>query len=558
MGLSVRGDPSHPGGGYAILTSHGGELPSNLIIEDRFSEQFLNEAGQWTRKRVLLAVASIDAFNVRLGPAIVNAIASDLVIAFHSADGATFGELAWPTTVRPRAGAGGNGALPGRAEFDLSRKPIEPVRPPTPPPSPKPPPVFNPPASGPLGLKPPTAEPPARGEPAAPAPKPPPVQSKGRWRTYALILGGLLVLLVAFALLRDSPLEQGLVCPGGGLSNLELYGLLAPCHQVVNRPVEPPTQPDPEEAAYSDFLRCAVGKSGCAARDCANTFISLYPHGKHYIEIDGIRRAADQECSTRDKEAREGQINSDLLACLAGKSDCEKYACFDQFQGSLTIDRYVSSTRQMRQDAAVSCKSQRQFAFFSSCVAQSGPCLVPDCDQRFGSSLHTGPHAAEVQRILDDARASCVPPPPSQYPQPPPGPTPEQAAKVAARDFVERFYRIHSEKGEGPSGSFDDLYGSTVTVKGIGAQAELKSGSKQAEAKRAAFASLREANFKVDPDSETVSCDQSGESCEVRAVVTLDYTKAGRARSYTYRINFKIDDVLNRPHVTYEETAKLE
>ena len=411
MGLSVRGDPSHPGGGYAILTSDGDRLPAELAIEDRASELFLNEAGQWTRKHVLLAVAPIDSTSVRLEPAIVNAIASDLPIAFYSPDGAALGALVWPATVRPRAGAGGNSALPGREEFSLGRKPIEPpVSSPPPPPPPLEAPFLRRPVVSEI-------EPPFDPKPVPPAPKSEPSRSKGIWTILAAILGALLIAGAAILFLRDSDFEQKLVCnPVGPLYGVTLYGLLAPCHTVAARPDEPsppplpPPRPDPEEAAYSDFLRCAAGKSGCSARDCANGFFNLFPHGKHFSEVDGIRRAADQEC----KEAREAQTYADLQACLAGKSDCEKYACFDQYQGSLTLDRFVSSLRQLRQDAAAKCEAQRQieraYAWFSDCVTQSGPCRAGECDQRFGSSLHTGPHAADVQRMVDDARAACVPP----------------------------------------------------------------------------------------------------------------------------------------------------
>jgi len=559
MGLSVRGDPSHPGGGYAILTSDGTTPPAELAIGDRASELFLNEAGQWTRRRALLTVSPIDSASVRLGPLIVNAIASDLAIAFYSADGAALGALVWPATVRPGAGAGGDSALPDLEELGLGRRPVE-----TPiwsPPRPAPPPLEAPIPPRPADAAPyPIATPKQGPPPPKPAPPPP----AGSWKPLATILATLLIAGAAILFLRDSDLEQKLVCdPAGPLYGKTVYGLLAPCHTHATPRIEPPPQspapprPDPEDEAYGDFLRCAAGKSGCPARDCANAFVNLFPHGKHVSEVDGIRRAADQQCAVKERETREAQIDADLQACLAGKSDCEKYACFDQYQGSLTLEPFVSSMRRSRQEAAANCEAQRQteraYAWFSDCVTQSGPCRAGECDQRFGSSLHVGQHAADVQRMLDEARAACVPtpPPPPPPPAPPPsvGPTPE----TAARDFLEKYYRIHAGMGRSYDGSFDDLYAGTVNWYG----AATSHGEVVAK-KMDFFRQYSDPHFRIRPGTLQIMCDNSGDTCRVTALVDSSFRKnsTGTEIGGAAQVDFTFADVLTNPRVVSEWAKK--
>jgi hypothetical protein len=93
-------------------------------------------------------------------------------------------------------------------------------------------------------------------------------------------------------------------------------------------------------------------------------------------------------------------------------------------------------------DAAAKCQDE-SFTAFTSCIAQSAACDAPECDRKFGDTLHSGPHAADVQQMLDKKKAECVP-----------QPTPEDAVK----SFVDKYYRIHSELGRGSSGTFDELY----------------------------------------------------------------------------------------------------
>ena len=523
MGLSVQSDPSHPGGGYAILTSDAGGLPDEVAIEDRMTEMFLNQVGVWTRRAVLLRVERLDAASVRLGPAIVDAISADSVIAFHEPDGLALGALIWPATIRPSAGAGGSVVLPDREDYG-KRKADEP------PPRPREQTVVLPPPPPPAPAPSPTPPKPVPVPPPRPAPPP----RTGRWKTLLVIVAALAIAGALFAYGRDSDFEQNLVCASGSLlHDVTFGGLIAPCH------AGPPPPPDQEEAAYTEFLQCAAGKNGCPAQECAKTFVTRFPRGRHFAEVEKIRRDAEQKCSEDDRARREAKIFDDFEACIAAKAVCDQSQCVNSFRGSLTLDTYVRRLNAIQADAAAKCQDE-SFTAFTSCIAQSAACDAPECDRKFGDTLHSGPHAADVQQMLDKKKAECVP-----------QPTPEDAVK----SFVDKYYRIHSELGRGSSGTFDELYGSNVTVKTLGTTSPVEmTGAAEAEAKRSWFAS-HVARGRYDFTFDDIKC-SSNNKCRIKAAVTFYYVKLSSSQEQTskYRIVFDVEDVLTRPHVVYEES----
>lgn len=544
MGLKIRSDPSHPAGGYAILTSDAGSLPASIAIEDRSREECLNESGQWTRKRVLLEVEQIDAGNVRLGPTIVDNILSDSPIVIYGPNGNTLDTLVWPV-IRPSAGAAIGAVLAGRRAIEETKQTIEPPRPTDPPPPPPPPPPAPP---TPVPPAPPVAKPPA-ASPAVRAPAQVPAPSPGR-RNFWLPVGiTLAVLLALFLLGRDSQVEQNLVCDhGGSLYGVTLGGLLAACHKTP-----PAAAEDADGKAYAAFLSCAAGQNSCPARDCANTYLVGFPQGKHLADVKKIHDDADRQCKGDETASREAKTFADLQSCLAGKSACDQYICFDRYQSDLTTEPYSSNVRRSRTAATTACESARDedraFESFSRCVAASAACDAPACDQQFGGPLHSGPHAADVQRLLDNARATCAP-----APSPSPA-TPSQTPEQAASDFLQKYYRVLGELGEGADGSFGSLYGSSVTLKGMHSGREIIPGTVLAARKQSDFSKFLGARFSVRRDSMKVNCDTQGQKCMVDAVIDGVFIKPNGTHQNTYRTRFVFADVLTDPRVVYEETA---
>ena len=519
MGLSVRGDPSHPGGGYAILTSDAGGLPDEVAIEDRMMEMFLNEVGEWTRRPVLLRVERIDAASVRLGPRIVDAISADSVIAFHEPEGMALGALVWPATIRPSAGAGGSGVLPGRDVF-TTRKP-------DPPPSrPEPtialrteaPPTLDPPA--PVRVP----DPPRPSPP--PSPPPTPAPRTGRWKTLLVVVAALAVAAALFAYGRDSDFEQNLVCATGSILHDATFGdLIAPCHRED-------LPPDPEEAAYTEFLRCGVGKSGCLAKDCANAFTSRFPRGRYFVEVDTIRRDAERKCSG-DNQAK---IFEDFKACIASKDVCNQSECVNAYRGRLTIDSYVKQLNALQADAAAKCEDER-FTAFTSCIAQSAACDAADCDRKYGGPLRAGPHAADVQRLLESKKTECVPP----------GPTPKQAAS----DFLDKYYRIHTGMGATPGETFNELYADTVSYYGSSRSRDFVVGKKNEF-----FQQYSSPSYSIRSTNKQIDCTDN--ICHVSAVVDSSFRKNNTGLTVTgaVLVDFTFVDVTTNPRVSAESAKK--
>jgi hypothetical protein len=526
MGLSVQSDPSHPGGGYAILTSDAGGLPDELAIEDRMTEMFLNQVGEWTRRAVLLRVERLDAASVRLGPAIVDAISADSVIAFHEPEGLALGALIWPATIRPSAGAGGSVVLPDREDYG-KRKPDEP------PPRPPEPTIVLPPPRPPNPQPDPT---PVKPVPVPPRPRPPSPRT-GRWKTLLVIVAALAIAGALFAYGRDSDFEQNLVCaPGSLLHDVTFGGLIAPCHAKVP-PVVPPL--DPEDAAYTEFLRCAAGKNGCAAQECASAFVTRFPRGRHFAEVEAIRRVAEQKCSDDDRAKREAKIFADFEACIAAKAVCDQSQCVDSFRGSLTLDTYVKRLNAIQADAAAKCQDE-PFTAFTSCIAQSAACDAPDCDRKYGGTLHSGPHAADVQQMLDRKKAECLPPAP-----PPPNP------KQAASDFLDKYYRIHTAMGAGGE-TFNDLYADSVNWYGSPASRDFVVGKKNDF-----FRQYSQPSYSIRSTNKLIDCNPDN-TCHVSALVDSSFRKNsnGSTVTGTVQVDFTFVDVTTNPRVSAESAKK--
>lgn len=133
MGLTLRTDPRHPSGGYAILSGPDVAGVSALSVENVFSTQFLGPDGRWGKLRhaFTIAPAGGDPPAVSLGPEIVDHVLTDLLVALRDGDGTLLDRLVWPEGVVPRRDVHG-----GRAAAD--RSPEAPIVPSPEPPAPVP------------------------------------------------------------------------------------------------------------------------------------------------------------------------------------------------------------------------------------------------------------------------------------------------------------------------------------------------------------------------------------------------------------------------------------
>lgn len=147
MSISVRPDPDHPLGGYALLTVHGPVTPGPVMVgvTDLYEDRHLGPMGWQPAPVTMGPYAARDedgALVVPVGPEIVDRIEAftmlRLTVAGVSAD------LSWPDAVRTspsRAGLGGLGVLSATDAAPASpREESAPTREPPPPPPPSPPP----------------------------------------------------------------------------------------------------------------------------------------------------------------------------------------------------------------------------------------------------------------------------------------------------------------------------------------------------------------------------------------------------------------------------------
>jgi hypothetical protein len=95
MGLRVRVD-----GESAILSSSSGNLPDELMIEDRENEQYLKESGAWGATQCVLRAERLDPMRVRLRGVLARAIPPGAKVAIYTspaAGGFYFDSVEWPT-----------------------------------------------------------------------------------------------------------------------------------------------------------------------------------------------------------------------------------------------------------------------------------------------------------------------------------------------------------------------------------------------------------------------------------------------------------------------------
>jgi hypothetical protein len=372
MALTVSGDSSHPGGGYAILSSDEAAIPEEIAVEDRSLGVYLGADGQWKKAPTLLRVESLEPGVARLGPSIVDAIPSDTQLAFHASDGTLLGNLVWPA-IRPSAGAAGGPVLPDSGAFVASPRLAS--APPARAASPR----F------PLSKR-------APASPPAPAPlaAATPASRRPRWLFAA---AALVVALALLALLRDGPLERRLVCgEGAPLQGRTFGGVLAAC----------PAPADPEQLAFAAFQQCAAGHAGCAAKVCAEGYLPRFEHGAHADEVGRAAGATSNACAAADF-AEFGQ-------CLATAGPCEQSSCVERWKASLTGEPYAATLRQAAQTAAAACektKEEAAFSVFNHCVAGAADCDKARCAADYPSEWRKGEHGAEIERVVASADLAC-------------------------------------------------------------------------------------------------------------------------------------------------------
>jgi hypothetical protein len=156
MSISVRPDPDHPLGGYALLEIDESlpQGPVSVSILDLAEDRYLGPKG-WQQAPV--ALGPFEARDeggkvvVPVGPGIVDNI--DEYATLKLTVGGVSGQLSWPDTIRTspdRVGLGGLGMLAGSAPAKAA---------PPPPPPPEPPVTPDPPPEKPVDTGPETIDP---------------------------------------------------------------------------------------------------------------------------------------------------------------------------------------------------------------------------------------------------------------------------------------------------------------------------------------------------------------------------------------------------------------
>ena len=394
MPLSLRGDPSRPGGGFAILRSDERTIPPSIAVEDRSLGLFLTVDGQWSKQPTLFDVEAVEPSVVRLGPTIVDAIASDTAVAIHGPDGVAMGTLVWPS-VRPSAGASQGAVLPTADAFASPHRPL-PAQPAPPPETPATPAA-------------PTPQPQAETKPPL---APPTSPRRAPWTAVAALLVAALAL---FALLRDGPIERRLVCSHDAPLHGETFGgLLAAC----------PAPLDPELAVWAEFGQCVASCDGCGQKACADAYLKRFAERPHGDAARRVAGAAQDACRAED-EARHAAADFDAFAaCLSSARSCGQAPCLERYAARLTREPYATKVRRAR-DAVAACAKAREdeaFAAFSLCVAAAQPCDRASCADAASAIPEGGVRRAEVQAILAEAETACHA---------------ETESKRAAADFAE-------------------------------------------------------------------------------------------------------------------------
>lgn len=94
MSPTIRNDPSRPSGGHALLAGSGLAGIVAVTVENVSSGLFLSAGGRWAKLPHAFPVEP-EGDALRLGPAIVDHVPEELLVALRSGDGRDLGRLFW-------------------------------------------------------------------------------------------------------------------------------------------------------------------------------------------------------------------------------------------------------------------------------------------------------------------------------------------------------------------------------------------------------------------------------------------------------------------------------
>ncbi len=101
MTLTLRTDPSHPGGGFALLEGASLAGVSSITVENGFSGQFLGDDGKWGRHAFALPVEDAPG-GLSLGPHIVDHVPTELQVELRTGEGRRLGRIFWTDVIPSR------------------------------------------------------------------------------------------------------------------------------------------------------------------------------------------------------------------------------------------------------------------------------------------------------------------------------------------------------------------------------------------------------------------------------------------------------------------------
>ena len=94
MSPTIRNDPSRPSGGHALLEGPGLAGVVAVTVENVSSGLFLSAGGRWAKLPHPFPVEP-EGDALRLGPAVVDHVPEELLVALRSGDGRDLGRLFW-------------------------------------------------------------------------------------------------------------------------------------------------------------------------------------------------------------------------------------------------------------------------------------------------------------------------------------------------------------------------------------------------------------------------------------------------------------------------------
>ena len=118
MTLTLRTDSSHPGGGFALLEGAGLAGVTAISFENGFSGQFLGENGKWGRNAFAFPVQEAPGGALRLGPAIVDRVPTELQVELRDSQGRSLGKVFWADVIPSRTTLAGSGLQVPRVEHE--------------------------------------------------------------------------------------------------------------------------------------------------------------------------------------------------------------------------------------------------------------------------------------------------------------------------------------------------------------------------------------------------------------------------------------------------------